>query len=403
MRILADCTLPRVEALFSRLGTVRLFTPPVPPAASLRDADVLLVRSVTRVDADLLADSQVRFVATATSGYDHLDTVWLERAGIVWSAAGGCNARAVAEYVLAALCFLAERDGHALGGRSVGVVGCGHVGSCVLDVLEALGMHCLPNDPPLEEAGVAPPGGRPWRRLDEALQADVVTLHVPLHRTGRHATRHLLDAARLDCLKPGAILINTARGEVVDEVALTRRLAFDDLTAAADVWTGEPAIDVELARRVRIGTAHIAGYSRAARHRAVRTIYERTRSWLGLPPEAPPVPSPEATPPVVPARRQPLARPPSPASDVERQLRRAVLEAYDIGADVAHLKATLDLSASQRARAFDALRSGYPLRREFSEIRAPDEDTPAWRALGFAPPDSGSSHASVSATRFDFD
>lgn len=378
MKILADRGIPRVAEVFGRLGEVRLFEPPRPEPRQLRHCELLLVRSVTRVGPGLLEGSRVRLVGTATSGVDHLDTAGLEAAGIYWFSARGCNARPVAEYVLSALSLLSLRQGTPLRGATAALVGCGRVGSCLAGLLEAVGVRCLRNDPPLQERF-----GGDYLSLDEVLGADIVSLHAPLTRSGPHPTWKLLDAARLRRMKPGAVLINTARGGVADEAALAERLRAGRLTAVLDVWEGEPEIDWELLRLAALGTPHIAGYSRSAKRRATSLLYRRLCRRLRLSPAEPP--SAPALPPPPPAFLPPPGTAPGEA------LRRCILAAYDIGADARALRGLSQLPPPQRGSAFQALRDRYPLRPEFADLRPRPGSAPLpaalrapLRALGFA-------------------
>jgi len=237
------------------------------------------VRSITRVDAKLLAGSRLRFVATATSGTDHLDLDWLAGQGIKVVDAAGCNAPAVADYVMAALADLQQ----ALSGRRVAVIGAGHVGRRLLHALLAAGADCVACDPL-----IAPLSGAlasvPMVSLEQALQADIISLHVPLSETGPHATRNLLDATRIRSLASGCVLINTARGEVLDLAALKQRvLERGDITAVLDVFPDEPEIDRSLCRLLPIVTPHIAGYSRSAKQSATRRVLAAFCAHFELP------------------------------------------------------------------------------------------------------------------------
>lgn len=276
MLILLDESIPDADGLFCPLGEVRFFSDAVPRAEDLSRADALVVRSVTRVDATLLHRSSVRFVGTLSSGVDHLDCAGLASGGIHVASAAGCNARTVAEYVLTAVLALSLRRKQGPCGRTLGVVGVGRIGSIVSEWAEALGMNVLRCDPPREDAGE--PG--PWTSLDELLQrCDLVTLHVPLSAAGPYPTRNLLDRAGLRRMKLGAILINTARGEVVAEDALQSALRAGQIGAVLDVWRGEPAVSAQLVGLCELATPHVAGYSREAKRRAAIMIAEQLAVW----------------------------------------------------------------------------------------------------------------------------
>lgn len=284
MKIVADANILDVESGFGEYGELVLRSGREIGPADVQDADALIVRSITPVDAALLDGSRVRFVATATSGTDHLDLEWLRRAGITVADAAGCNANAVAAYVMAALEELAVPEGC----RAL-VIGAGHVGTRVIHRLQRKGVTCRVVDPFVEEGGISAPvlrdfDDRPpelvFADLDEALaEADIVSLHLPLTVDGPHPTRCLLNAERLSLLRPGSVLINTARGEVVDERALKQRLRQrGDLQAVLDVFHGEPEIDRELIHLARIATPHIAGYSRAAKLAGTSRVLEAFRA-----------------------------------------------------------------------------------------------------------------------------
>ncbi|GMU45618.1 MAG: erythronate-4-phosphate dehydrogenase [Porticoccaceae bacterium] len=363
MKIVADENMPLLAELFGAHGEVVALPGRAIGPAAVRAADVLLVRSVTPVDAALLAGSRVRFVGSATSGCDHVDQPWLARAGIHFAHAPGCNAGAVVQYLLSAFCVLrpAWRE------LVVGIVGCGAVGGRLYRLLRGLGVRCLVSDPLL------PATALPERRdLDAVLAgADILCLHVPLTRSGDHPTFHLLDAGRLARLKPGCLLINAARGAVVDNAALRRRLAAGaPLTAVLDVWEGEPYLDLALWQWVASGTPHIAGYSREGRENGTRAVHAAFCAWRGVAPPATPA-----------ARPWPLAV--APGSDA---LARAVLATFDVRVEHRRMAAALAV-ADDIGRAFDALRRSCPERREFGHFEVATGD-PALaadlRRIGFA-------------------
>ncbi len=359
MRIVADENLPLLDKFFADIGEIRTLPGRAIDAAAVQDADLLLVRSVTRVGPELLADARVRFVGSATAGTDHLDSAWMREHGIHFAHAPGCNAPAVADYVVSAVLHLLDWSLDALQGATVGIVGCGQTGQAVRNRCLRLGMHCRVSDPPLEAAGTADFEFHP---LQEVLEADVVTFHVPLERDGDHPTWHLLDAERIGGLRPGTVLVNASRGAVVDNRALARRLAAEgDLRVALDVWEGEPELDPELLRLVDLATPHIAGYSLDGKWAGTAMLYAAACRFLGLPARnklGQFVPEP-------PLRRMVFSAEAEPAW----ALRTAVGACYDIRRDDAGLRALLDLPPAERGAAFDALRRNYPLRRDFSALR----------------------------------
>jgi erythronate-4-phosphate dehydrogenase len=355
MKIIADENIPAVAQAFGTLGEVTLLPGRNLRVQDVRSADVLLVRSVTRVGRELLEGSRVRFVGSATIGFDHVDRGYLQSQSIGFATAPGSNATSAAEYVVSALLALDEREGFSLARRTVGIVGCGNVGSRVRDRLSALGYDCLINDPPLREQG----GHDAFVGFDDILQTDIISVHVPLELSGRHPTRHLFDGAVLQQMKPDAVLINTSRGAVVDNAALGALLARRrDLCVVLDVWEGEPAIEMRLLEKVALGTAHIAGYSLDGKLRGTEMIYRAACDYLGC------VPRWDAAA-VLPAANT-LDLRGLPGGDELEQVRAAVFNAYDIRADDERLRGLLRLPPAERPAGFDRLRKEYPVRREFA-------------------------------------
>lgn len=348
LTITLDENIPYAAEAFSTLGQIRLLAGRAMCNADLQETDILVVRSVTKVNAQLLAGTPVRFVATATAGFDHIDLDYLREQGIGFARAPGCNAVSAAEYVLAALCHWSLIQEKPLQGRSIGIIGHGNVGSRVRQLCENMGMYCVVNDPPLQEQGHT--GLYP---IEAALACNVVTLHVPFTRNGQHPTFRLLNAARITALRPGTLLLNTARGGVVEENALLARLqARSDLDVILDTWENEPAINLELLRHTLLGTPHIAGYSLDGKVRGTEMVYRACCQFLQVEPQWP---SPLAF-------QQPL----SMAAGHDH--RRDVLHAYDIREDDRRMVAMLRDNAAEHGKHFDQLRKTYPVRREFSGL-----------------------------------
>ena len=320
----------------------------------VRNVDVLLVRSVTRIDAALLAGSKVGFVASATSGIDHVDTDYLKQAGISFASAPGCNAQAVVEYVLSSLFVLAAQYEFKLTDKVMGIIGCGQVGSRLAQALSVMGVQCLCNDPPLKELS----GDDKYCELKDVLQADIISLHVPLTTSGRHPTRRLVNEQFLAHMRPGAILINTSRGAVVDEGALKQALRQRHFPVVLDVWGSEPSVDPELQASVVIGTPHIAGYTSDARLRATAMIYHCLCEYLHLPGAW----RPEAE----------LAHLPVKEIGIDGVvgaldgLEMAILTHYDVRSDAAALRASVNMPEPAAICYFDEFRKNYPVRREFA-------------------------------------
>ena len=379
MKIVADENIPFVEEAFGTLGDITMLPGREIGPEQVREADLLLVRSVTVVDATLLEGSPVRFVGSATIGLDHVDQACLRARGIHLAYAPGSNANSVAEYVVAALAALGSERyaGRTLGiiGRTLGIIGLGRIGTLVREKARALGMAVLANDPPLERAGLG--GLVPLEAL--LTRSDIVTCHVPLTREGPDATAHLLDASKLSLLRPHAIVINTSRGAVVDNAALLRCLQEKRLGGAVlDVWEGEPEPDPGLIRAVTLGTPHIAGYSWDGKAAGTKMLYEAACAFLNRRSEwAPP-----------PAHGEAGRRPVAAGRSLDEILRELVPRSCDIRRDDAALRAIAELSGPERGRAFDRLRVSYPKRLEFRHtsvavpVGRPEIGT-ALRTLGF--------------------
>lgn len=330
MKIVVDDKIPYIsEKLEALADEVTLLPGGSITAADVRDADALIVRTRTRCDERLLGGSTVRLVATATIGFDHLDTAYLQRVGISWTNCPGCNAASVAQYVECSLLQLERLQGFRLQGATIGIVGCGHVGSKVRAVAERLGMRVLVCDPPL---------GRPdFVTLDVIeREADVVTFHVPLTLEGQHATWHLADDGFFHRLTRVPYIINTSRGEVVDNDALLKALQEVRVRdAVLDVWEGEPLLNECLLQRAFIGTPHIAGYSADGKVNADNMVIDALCRRFDLP---------------HPGRIEPPALPDSVVYTGDP------LQLYDPLEDSRRLK--------EHPADFELLRNHYPLRRE---------------------------------------
>lgn len=357
MHILADENIPLIEAFFGEFGAIRRMHGRTINKAALGESEVLLVRSVTRVDRDLLEGSNVRFVGTCTIGTDHLDLDYFEEAGITWASAPGCNARGVVDYVLGSLLALAEGEGVELAGRRFGVVGAGEVGGRLVEVLRGLGWNVRVCDPlrQAREAGE-------FVGLDEIIEeCDVISLHTPLTLEGEHRTFHLLDESRLQQLHPGAWLINASRGAVVDNAALREQLARrPDIQAVLDVWEDEPQVDVGLAELCWIATPHIAGYSLDGKLRGTAQIYQAFCASKGLEPG---VELAELMP-EAPLQGLSFTASATPAETLAT-ICRAV---YDPRRDDAAFRRSLVGDDDQRRADFDQLRKQYPPRREIDGL-----------------------------------
>ena len=353
-KIIVNKHTPAAVEAFSQLGSVVALDTLEVTGEAVRDADLLIVRSETRVDHALLDESRVKFVGTVTIGFDHVDTEYLRSRGIVFANAPGCNANSVADYMAAALLKWSQRTGSSLRGKSIGIVGVGHVGSKVARVARAVGMNVILNDPPLARRT----GDQKYRPLEELMEADFITLHVPLTKTGIDATHHLFDASRIRRMKAGSVLLNTSRGAVVETKSLIDALASKHLSAALlDVWEGEPEISLELLSRTMVGTPHIAGHSLDGKLNGCRIIYEEAARFLHATPAwqyGAPMTADEA--------RIVVAAEPEGEWDV---IHFAVQQAYDIESDDRLLRKINEMGKHDRRAYFMNLRSEYRIRREF--------------------------------------
>ncbi len=358
MKIIADENIPYVKEVFSSLGRIRCVSGRSMHRDLLRDADVLLVRSITRVDANLLEGANVRFVGTATIGTDHIDEDYLQSREIAFAGAAGSNANSVAEYVITALLVLAQQNGWNLQDKTLGIVGVGNIGSRVETMAQALGLNILLNDPPL----LRQTGNSRFVELSKVLEADFITLHVPLTRTGLDPTYHVFDEATLQQLNGQTVLINTSRGAVVDNPALNAQLATNALgPTVLDVWEDEPDINSDLLERVAIATPHIAGYSLDGKANGAAMLYERLCRFLEIAPQVeiqnllPPPVVPELT---------------LDAEQSDQQiLTQAMTAIYDILRDDRQLRQITHQPPDQRGKLFDQLRKNYPIRREAHNTR----------------------------------
>lgn len=348
------------QEAFQTLGDVVMVPDTDISSADLKDADVLIVRSKTKVTAKLLEGSRVGFVGTATAGHDHMDTEYFDYADIAWCAASGCNANSVSEYVVAALLCLGQRRQFDLAGKTIGVIGVGQVGDRVAKKAETLGMNVLRNDPPLALSQ----DDRTYIPLEEVLrEADIVTLHVPLTSAGQFPTFHMADCRFFSSMKPGALFLNAARGEVVDSDGLLFALEKGFVGCAAlDVWEGEPLIPRKLLEKVDIGTAHIAGWSFEGRLNGTLQAYHEACHFF----EVAPCWTPDEK--LLPPPRVPEMNVDARDKSEEAILWEIVSAGYNIEADDRALRASLVREEPARAAHFDTLRRTYPNRREFSAM-----------------------------------
>ena len=269
MKIIADINIPCVKEIFNEFGEIDLIPGREISNKMIKDADVLLVRSVTKVNKELLSDSKVRFVGTATIGFDHIDIEYLKTNNIFFASAPGSNADSVAEYIISGLLNLSKKFNFNLKDKKVGIIGIGNVGSRVKKRLDILGVECLLNDPPKERETK----NRIYLPLKRVLEiSDIITVHVPLNKTGIDATYHLINDSFISMMKNNSILFNTSRGKIMDETVI-RKNRNKLLALVLDVWETEPEVNIETLEMTDIATPHIAGYSYDGKVRGTEMLY----------------------------------------------------------------------------------------------------------------------------------
>ncbi|MGF1701401.1 4-phosphoerythronate dehydrogenase [Photobacterium makurazakiensis] len=371
MKILIDENMPYAADLFGQLGEVISKSGRSLTADDLVDIDALMIRSVTKVNAALLAKAnKLKFVGTATAGQDHVDDKLLAEKGITFTAAPGCNKVGVAEYVLSSLMVLGQQQGFSIFDKTIGIIGAGNVGSYLAKCLDALGIRYLLNDPIKQAEGDT----REFESVESILQqCDVITLHTPISRTGEYPTHHLVDEGFLSAMLPNSILINAARGPIVDNQALKRTLQQSQqgagklLTAVLDVFEQEPLVDLELLSLLAFATPHVAGYGLEGKARGTTMVYNRYCEFLGLEKQ------------VSAASLLPIA--PVPYVVLSKQWDEADLFGliqliYDVRRDDALFRREIGQTADaseQMASAFDQMRKNYWDRREYSAITVAGE------------------------------
>ncbi len=373
LKIVADDKIPFLRGVLEPFAEVKYLPGGKITRSDLRDADALITRTRTKCGPELLEGTAVKFIASATIGYDHIDTRYCESNGICWTNAPGCNSESVAQYMTSLLLNQAHRTGKDLAGQVIGVIGVGNVGSKVARNAHALGMEVLLNDPP-RARNEGPDGFVPVEQIQQ--EADIITFHVPLISEGEDATFHYADESFFGQLGRRPFVINASRGEVCDNSALKQALRNGQLAGAAlDVWENEPEIDLDLLALLDYATPHIAGYSADGKSNGTSMSVLALVKFFGLEKQF---------------DRSSLQSPPLPAQRVidlmpyaragerdEELLYRAVTAAYDIVSDDRRLR--------ENPGTFEQQRGTYPLRREFDsyEVLSPGNLTDRLRGLRF--------------------
>ncbi len=352
MKLVVDENIAFAEEAFSQFGDVLLISGRQITNDILQNTDALIVRSITNVDENLLQNTNIKFVGTATIGTDHIDTNYLIDNNIKIADAKGCNADSVAEYVFTALLKIAADNKLTLRNKSIGIIGVGNVGSKVLKYAEALGLKVYKNDPPKQRAGE----GNNYVSLEEAIQADIITLHVPLNKTGIDKTFHLIDEKKLNKIRNNTIIINSSRGAVIENKALLNIVDKKCIKVILDVWEGEPSVNTNLLQKVFIGSAHISGYSLEGKVNGTKMIYDAlcrfTNQLNDWEPKLPPIDNN-----VIDV---------SSVKSIEEKLHLIFKQIYDIEKDDSEIRKMIEMNENMYAAYFDKLRKDYHLRREFN-------------------------------------
>ncbi len=356
LKIIADENIPHVHQAFAALGEVTTLPGRSLQNADLKDCDCLLVRSVTRIDQQLLNKTPVQFVASATIGTDHVDLDYLQENDIGFANAPGCNAESASEYMVNALFELSQKKGFDPFNLTAGIIGHGNVGSRLKQKLDILGINTLVNDPPLEDAGDDTTNYVSLQSIID--ECDFISLHVPYTREGDYPTYHLFDEALLEQLHKNTILFNAARGPVIDNQALSELLdQRQDLTIFLDTWEDEPGIDQLLLQQVDLATPHIAGYSYEGKLRGTQMILHAACKYFMV----------EATwnmQEFMPAKQAITVNPGRP----EDFWPALFAQHYRVFDDHQRMLALADLNPEQTAREFDLLRKNYPQRFEYNHF-----------------------------------
>jgi len=352
MLIVADENITQVREYFAPYGEVVTVPGRSITAKQVRDCDALLVRSVTHIEPQLLMGSRCRFVATATSGVDHIETEALAKAGIALGWARGCNAVSVVDYVFSVLAIESKACSEDWRGWSVGIIGCGEIGYRLAQRLLQLGIAVKVYDPLLP---LTHPLAACFATLDDVLEQRVITLHVPLTREGPHPTWHMLGRSELDRIPAGSLLINAARGSAIDNAQLLQWLKQrPQQRVVLDTWESEPAISLELLQRVTMGTPHIAGYSHEGKLTGTHMILQQFCEYFSF-----------AAPPELSGKTELLSVPAS--GGMLEQLNSLILAAHDVRNDHAAMQSLV--TSNTPAADFDELRKHYPLRHQCNHYR----------------------------------
>ena len=349
MKVVADDKIPFLKGVLEPFADVQYLPGKEITKKDIADADALIVRTRTKCNESLLSGTKVKFIATATIGFDHIDTKWCENNGIAWTNAPGCNSGSVYQYIASVMVSLAAKHNFNLFDRSLGVIGVGNVGKKIVKLGEWLGMRVMLNDPP-RERNESTCG---FISLDGIIrECDIITCHVPLNLDGKDKTYHLINDKILSRLNKGTILINSSRGEVVDNKSLLNALTNRSRLSGAvlDVWENEPDINIDLLAKLDFATPHIAGYSADGKINGTTMSIHALSRYFGLPLqnwEPTDLPLPENHTFTVDCLKK----------SIQEVLSEVILHTYKVDEDDARLRKSVET--------FEKQRGNYPLRREF--------------------------------------
>jgi erythronate-4-phosphate dehydrogenase len=348
VKILIDDKIPYIQGAFENVAEVVYLPGSKTTSEIAKDADAIVTRTRTICNEKLLDGSSVKFIATATIGYDHIDTDFCEANGITWTNAPGCNSKSVEQYIASTIMVLAEKYNWNLSEKTIGVVGVGNVGSKVARICEIFGMKVLLNDPPRERAE----GSTKFVSLETIQnEADIITLHVPLNMKGEDATFHLGNDEFLNSLKCKPVLINSCRGEVTETNAVKAALKANKIaTFVCDCWENEPDLDLNLLALTEIATPHIAGYSKDGKATGTLMSVQAISEFFGLGLE-------NWQPTGVEAPNEPEFEIDGSGLTEQQIISKAILHTYNIRND--------DKTFRNNPELFEQLRGDYPTRREF--------------------------------------
>jgi erythronate-4-phosphate dehydrogenase len=348
IKIIADENIPFLKGVLEPFSEIYYMPGRHITNQEVKDADALLIRTRTICNEELLNNSRVKFIGTATIGFDHIDKEYCDRNGIKWISAPGCNSSSVQQYIASALLRIASENGFSLKDKTIGIVGVGNVGKKVEKFAGIMGMRILLNDPPRarKEKNIL------FSDLETLLkESDFVTLHVPLNLRGRDKTFHLIDRDTLRMMKEGSWFINTSRGEVVETEALKQAITNERIGGTVlDVWENEPELDIPLMHMAFLATPHIAGYSTDGKVNGTAAIVRELSSFFGFP-------LTDWSPEQVPPPRLPEIIIDCNGKGNEEIIRRSVFHTYNIIEDDVKLRFDPSL--------FEKIRGNYPVRREF--------------------------------------